>query len=122
MMLVENARVREKIPSSFADLMSPLTSNVDDLLQPGVVSLCWSSTQIEKFVANVYRAVGELEVLVTRVNDILEFRVESVLRQMSETELCEIPDEEPKSVDSFLQETEVSFVSELQRSECIRSL
>lgn len=121
-MLVENARVREKIPPSFEDLMAPLTSNVDDLLQPGVVSLCWSSTQIERFVANVYRAVGELEVLVTRVNDILEFRVESVLRQMSETELCEIPDEEPKSVDKFLQKTEVSFVLELQRSECILSL
>ena len=109
-MLVENARVREKIPSSFEALMSPLTKNVDDLLQPGVVSLCWSSTQIEKFIADVYRAVGELEVLVTRVNDILEFRVESVLRQMSDMELCEIPEEEPLAVDKFLQKTEVGFV------------
>ena len=110
MMLAENSRVREKIPSAFESLMSPLTMKVDVLLQPGVVSLCWSSTQIETFVAQVYKAVGELEVLVNRVNDILEFRVDSVLKHMSETELCEIPDEEPLSVDKFLQITEVSLV------------
>ncbi|KAK7114140.1 hypothetical protein V1264_000252 [Littorina saxatilis] len=106
MMLAENARVRDKIPGAFESLMSPLTMKVESLLQPGVVSLCWSSTQIEKFVQLVYKALGELEVLVNRVNDVLEFRVESVLKDIMQIKLCDIPEEEPIAVDTFLSNTE----------------
>jgi hypothetical protein len=56
LVLLENVRVREKIPSAFEPLMSPLTSKVDMLLLPGVISLCWSSTQIEDFINDVYRS------------------------------------------------------------------
>ncbi|XP_076449104.1 dynein axonemal heavy chain 5-like [Babylonia areolata] len=106
MMLAENARVREKIPPAFDSLMSPLTQRVDNLLEPGLVSLCWCSTQIPKYIASVYNVLGELEILVNRVRDILEFRVESVLRDMTGRHLCEIPEEEPLSVEEFLANTE----------------
>ncbi|KAL8616403.1 Dynein heavy chain 5, axonemal [Nucella lapillus] len=105
MLLAENARVRQRIPPAFDSLMSPLTQRVDSLLEPGVVSLCWSSTQIPKFVSSVYHSLGDLEVLVNRVRDILEFRVDSVLRDMMDMKLCEIPEEEPLSADQFLANT-----------------
>ena len=107
MMLNENVRVRKKIPAAMVALMEPLTKGVDKLLQPGVVSLCWSSTQIHSYIKSVYSALGDLEVLVNRVNDILEFRVEALLRDMIRTPLCEIPDDGPVDIPTFLARTEV---------------
>ena len=49
------------------------------------------------------------QVLVGRVNDVLEFRVDSVLKEMTRTKLCEIPEDEPFSVEDFVNTTSVSL-------------
>ena len=43
-----------------------------------------------------------------RANDLVEFRIEAVLHEMSVTTLCELPDEEPWTVDKFLERTQVT--------------
>ena len=45
--------------------------------------------------------------LVDRVNDLIEFRIDAVLEEMSSTPLCQLPQEEPLTCDEFLQMTKV---------------
>ena len=106
-MLEENRRIRFMVPAAVEALIFPLIQHVDNLLHEAVVSICCSSTQIESFVGRVYKALGSLELLVDRIIDILEFRVDAVLRDIATTKLCQIPDDEPVSVQQFLSSTEV---------------
>ena len=56
----------------------------------------------------MYKALAELELMMDRANDLVEFRIEAVLHEMSVTTLCELPDEEPWTVDKFLERTQVT--------------
>ena len=79
-MLQENTRVRSKIPSAFDPLMGPHIGKVDDALDPGLCKLTWTSINIGEFVENVYKELGELELLLIRANDLVEFRINTVLQ------------------------------------------
>ena len=57
----------------------------------------------------VYGALEELELLMDRCNDLVEFRINTVLHEMSTATLCEMPEEEPWTVDQFLDTTQVSI-------------
>lgn len=111
MMLEESKRVRAKIPAAFEALMGLHLAKVDDVLEPGLTTLSWSSTQIEDYIRNVYRALGELELLMDRVHDVTEFRIDAILKDMASTTLCELPDDEPWTVDNFINKTMVTELS-----------
>lgn len=49
----------------------------------------------------------DLELLLDRVNDWIEFRIDAVLDEMSSTPLCHLPQEEPVTCEEFLQMTKV---------------
>ncbi|KAK3610339.1 hypothetical protein CHS0354_029807 [Potamilus streckersoni] len=107
MMLQENARVRKKIPTAFQALVGPHVSKVDDKIEPGLTKLTWTSLNIEDYIKSVYTVLEELELLMDRVHDVTEFRIDSVLKDMANTTLCELPGEEPWTVDQFLENTEM---------------
>ena len=60
------------------------------------------------YLQKVYSALSELELMMDRANDLIEFRIEAVLHEMSTTILCEMPEEEPWSVEKFIEKTQVS--------------
>lgn len=109
-MLQENKRVRSKAPAAFVSLLAPFISKVDEKLQPGLTTLTWSSGHIGKFIDDIYSSLGELEIIVNRVRDVTEFRIERVLKDMANTVLCEIPDDESWTADKFLKNTEVRLM------------
>lgn len=43
-----------------------------------------------------------------RVNDLVEFRIEAVLQEMSISNLCVLPDDEPVTCEEFVQTTRVN--------------
>ena len=45
-----------------------------------------------------------------RANDLVEFRIDSVLKDMSNTVLCELPGEEPWTVEHFIENTQVCYL------------
>lgn len=45
--------------------------------------------------------------LLDRVNDLMEFRIDAILEEMSSTPLCRLPQEEPLTCAEFLQMTKV---------------
>lgn len=56
-------------------------------------------------IENTYKVMGELEKLSKTVKDILDCRIEAVLQDMSVTALCDLPEDEPVTMDKFLELT-----------------
>ena len=50
---------------------------------------------------------ADLELLMTRAGDLVEFRIDAVLKDMAKTCLCELPGDEPWTVEHFLDTTQV---------------
>ncbi|PVD20700.1 hypothetical protein C0Q70_18859 [Pomacea canaliculata] len=107
MMLDENSRIRSKIPGQFLPVLIYLIGKVDKELDHGVITLCWSSTQVDSFIGKVYKALADLEIMINCINDVTEFRIDAILREIFDTELCKLPSDEPLDPQAFLQETEV---------------
>ncbi|WAR12300.1 DYH5-like protein [Mya arenaria] len=95
MMLQENKRVRNKIPTAFEELMGPHISRADDAIEPGINKLSWTSLNIQEYLQTVYKRLEELELLMVRANELTEFRIDAVLKEMAATTLCQLPQEEP---------------------------
>ncbi|XP_074644897.1 dynein axonemal heavy chain 5-like [Tubulanus polymorphus] len=107
MMLQENKRVRTKIPVAYDTLMAPHVAKVDEVIEPGLTTLMWTSMNIGNYTTSVYKALSDLELLMDRANDLVEFRIDAVLYDMANVTLCELPEEEPWTVDKFLENTQV---------------
>lgn len=55
-----------------------------------------------------YRLYPEdLELLLDRVNDLVQFRIDAVLQEMSGATLCTVPEDEPVTCEEFVQTTKV---------------
>ncbi|KAK1345311.1 hypothetical protein QTO34_014022 [Cnephaeus nilssonii] len=105
MMLAEYQRVKSKMPPIIEPLMVPHLAKVDEALQPGLAALTWTSLNIETYLKHAFAKIKDLELLVDRVNDLIEFRISAVLEEMSSTPLCQLPQEEPLTCEEFLQMT-----------------
>lgn len=119
MMLEENKRVRNKIPAAFEALMGLHIAKLDDIIEPGLTTLSWSSTQISEYISKVYAALGDLELLMDRVHDVTEFRIDAILKDMASTTLCELPEDEPWTVDKFIGNTQVGAGFETVCGKCM---
>ncbi|KAL2307869.1 hypothetical protein Nmel_000857, partial [Mimus melanotis] len=104
-MLAEYKRIKLKIQHPFEQLMAPRLINVDDAIQPGLILLSWTSLNIEKYINTVFSKLAGLELLLDRVNDLVEFRIDAVLQEMNRVPLCTLPEDEPQSCEEFLQKT-----------------
>ena len=107
MLLQETSRVKAKIPTAFEALMGPHISKVDSALDPGLNKLSWTSLNIQEYIDRVYKTLADLELLMDRAHDVNEFRIESVLKEMASTTLCQLPEDEPWTVEQFLETTQV---------------
>ncbi|XP_007952391.1 dynein axonemal heavy chain 5 [Orycteropus afer afer] len=105
MMLAEYQRVKSKMPPTIEPLMGPHLAKVDEALQPGLAAINWTSLNIEMYLETTFEKIKELELLLDRVNDLIEFRIDAILEEMSRTPLCQLPQEDPLTCDEFLQMT-----------------
>lgn len=60
------------------------------------------------FVCFFFVCLADLELLMDRVNDLVEFRIEAVLQEMSISNLCVLPEDEPVTCEEFVQTTRVN--------------
>ena len=56
----------------------------------------------------MHKSLKELELIIDRARDVLELQIEGELKVIQSSQLCELPDNEPWTVDEFLKRTEVS--------------
>ncbi|KAM9807310.1 dynein axonemal heavy chain 5 isoform 2-T2 [Syngnathus typhle] len=113
-MLSENARVRGKIQSAFEQLAMPHVTKVDEAIQPGLTSLNWTSMNTDKYLSTVYKSLENLELLMDRVNDLAEFRIDAVLQEMSTCTLCILPEDEPVTCEDFVKATRDLCIKQAQ--------
>ncbi|XP_048363840.1 dynein axonemal heavy chain 5 [Sphaerodactylus townsendi] len=111
MMLAEYKRVKSKIQAPLHTLMTLHLAKVDDAIQPGLTTLSWTSLNIEKYLQNVFDKLADLELLLDRVNDLIEFRINAVLQEMSSVPLCSLPEEDPLTCEEFLNVTKELCIS-----------
>uniref|UniRef100_A0A8C0UY83 Dynein heavy chain 5, axonemal-like n=1 Tax=Cyanistes caeruleus TaxID=156563 RepID=A0A8C0UY83_CYACU len=92
-----------RIPVVLKPLMKPLIGQVEDALTPGLMQLSWTSLNINK--------CRELDYVVKAASDTLECRIERILKDMSNTALIVLPEDEPTDVTSFLEQIEKLSIS-----------
>ena len=54
----------------------------------------------------MYSKLSDVEVLIDKAADILECRIEDVLDSMSYTPLCDLPEDEPITLEQFIALTD----------------
>lgn len=102
----ENKRVRSSIQPIFRDLIVPRLQQLDQVLAPGCVSLTWVSPNIDEFCQTVQQAIESLDLVLQRAHDLIVYRIEAVLNDITDTNLCEFNEDEPVSVEDFFKRTE----------------
>ena len=80
---------------------------VEGAINPGIIMLNWNSLNIPSYISNVYSRLREVDLLVKQVNDIRDARIDAVLREISETVFCELPKDDPWTIDEFIAKTQV---------------
>ena len=82
---------------------------MEGAISPGITMLNWNSLNIPSYISNVYTRLREVDLLVKQVNDIRDARIDAVLREISETVFCELPKDDPWTIDEVIAKTQVIF-------------
>uniref|UniRef100_A0A1I8FY30 Dynein heavy chain 5, axonemal n=1 Tax=Macrostomum lignano TaxID=282301 RepID=A0A1I8FY30_9PLAT len=105
-LLEDYSRVLSTVPQEYEPLMGPRLGRLRRALEPGLTSLNWMSLATDSYIRDVRADMCELELLLARAKDLREFRIDRVLEEMANVRLCELPDSEPWTIDSFVERTQ----------------
>jgi len=84
--------------------MGPHVEDLELKLRPGMVTLTWTSMNIDSYLQHVHSGLRKLEQLIINVNDIIENRIENNLKNVSKISLVSLPIEQKTySLDQFVQ-------------------
>jgi dynein heavy chain len=75
-------------------LLIPHVEDLELKLRPGMVTLTWTSMNIDAYLQNVHGGLRKLEQLIISINDIIENRVENNLKNVSKISLVSLPIEQ----------------------------
>ncbi|KNE55648.1 hypothetical protein AMAG_01535 [Allomyces macrogynus ATCC 38327] len=105
----------DRIPPILKDATAPHVHVLDKTLAPGLVSLTWSSMNLEGYIANCNAQIAKLDELIVKVLDIATCRIAVGLRKLTEMQLCDIPGEtEQWTLEQFLDKTDKRCASVVQ--------
>ena len=113
--LTEYDRIVARVIPVTALVLRPHFNDMEYKLRPGMITLTWTSMNIDAYKTHVHRGLQKLEELVTSINDIIENRIEENLRIVSKTLLVDLPEHQSFSVDEFvrMQEVHIDEMSQL---------
>ena len=113
--LSEHDKVVRKVIPVTAMVLRPHFRDMEYKLRPGMITLTWTSMNIDAYKAHIHTGLRKLEELVTNINDIIENRIEKNLKLVSKTLLVDLPDAESFTVEEFvkMQEKHIARQSQL---------
>jgi dynein heavy chain len=113
--LLEYDRVVTRVIPVTAMVLRPHFKDMEYKLRPGMITLTWTSMNIEAYIAHVRTGLQKLEELVNNINDIIENRVEKSLKIVSKTLLVDLPEGHSFTVEDFvkIQEKHITAQSQL---------
>lgn len=100
--LSEYDRIVGKVIPVTAMLLRPHFNDMKFKLRPGMITLTWTSMNIEAYRNHIHSGLQHLEELVTNINDIIENRIEKNMRIVSKTMLVDLPVDQSFSLDEFV--------------------
>ena len=106
--LSEYERISTKIIPVTRNMLEPHLQTLELKLRPGMVTLTWTSMNIDKYKADIHHSLAALEDLVTKINDIVENRIQKNLKLISRAILVKLPQDKSLSLDEFVQMQEVA--------------
>jgi dynein heavy chain len=74
-------------------------------MSPGLLSLTWVSPKIDEYCDTVLKTLESFDLMLRRANDLVLYRIEAVLNDITNINLSEINDDEPAYIDDFLSKT-----------------
>jgi len=89
--LSEYERITSKIIPITRKLLEPHLQTMKLKLRPGMVALTWTSLNIDAYKAHVHAGLVKLEDLVTKINDIVENRIQTNPKLISRATLVSLP-------------------------------
>jgi len=102
--LKEYERIISKIKPICKTLLLPHVEDMELRLRPGMVTLTWTSMNIDSYLQHVHHGLKKLEQLIINVNDIIENRIENNLKSVSRIVLVDLPTEtKPMTLDIFVK-------------------
>jgi len=117
--LREYDRIVNKIRPNTKSLLVPHLEDLEYKLRSGMVTLTWTSMNIDGYLNHVHQGLAKLEQLIININDIMENRIENNLKTLSKTVLVNLPqDAQTYTLDEFveMQEEWIAVESKKLRS------
>ena len=102
----EYRRIKTSVPAAYEQLLVPRFQQLDQVIMPGCLSMTWVSPNIDEYCDNVFKELENMDLVLKRANDLVVYRIEAVLNDITNIALNEINEDEPMSVEEFLQRTE----------------
>lgn len=99
-------------------IFRPHFQDMEMKLRPGMVTLTWTSMNIDAYINQVHSGLQKLDALVNNINDIIENRIEKNLKIVSKTLLVDIPQVSSISMSDFVdaQQSHIRMQSVLLQS------
>lgn len=100
--LSEYERITNAITNAVHPMMKIHLADLEKKIQPGMYVLTWTSMNIDGYLQRVHHGLLRLEELVTKVNDMLENRVNGNLKEVSRYLLVDLPKQQSFTYDAFV--------------------
>jgi len=94
--------ITQVIPVS-AMVLRPHFRDMEYKLRPGMITLTWTSMNIDSYKAHIHTGLRRLREMVININDVIENRIEKNLKIVSRTLLVDLPDAESFTVEEFVK-------------------
>ena len=105
--LNEYERVAQLVIPVTNALLKPHMNDMEYKLRPGMITLTWTSMNIDAYKHHVHTGLQRLEELVININDLIENRIEKNLKTVSKSLLVSLPADQAFTLEDFVAMQEV---------------
>ena len=83
-------------------LLEPHVADLDFKLRPGMITLTWTSMNIDAYKHHAMQGMQKLEQLIVNLNDIIDNRISKNLKLVTRTILVDLPRDKGVALDEFV--------------------
>lgn len=102
-MIDEYEAVKKSIPTIFLAMLKPHLNKIEARISPGLTLLNWNSLKIKHYIRDVLLHVLELHLLNKKLLDIMDSRIDLLLKEIIEKTVCEVPGNKAWTLEQFDQ-------------------
>ena len=82
-------------------LLKAHLAELEMVVAPGMTDLTWTSTNIDMYLKRVHRTIDNLELVVSKVNDMLHHRIDDNLKDAARIIMVDLPKDELVTLEEF---------------------